>query len=704
MAVRDEIVWRSGVVYIVIASLAVAILVRILILQYIQHGKWAAMAERYVYKTAEVQANRGDILTVDGRLLASSVPYYTIYMDTRSSGMTRETWLNGISGLSAGLARLAGDHSAEGWRTVITEARKKGDRYFLIKKKVDYETFRKIKELPIFKEGQFRGGLLAQVENKRVLPNSDLAKRTIGYLTLGIEGNMVGVEGAFDADLAGKNGVAVMQRLTGGDWITVEDASNVESKDGNDVVTTLDIDLQDVASTALLNQLRRNDAHHGCAILMEVKTGDIKAIANLELGGDGNYYETYNYAVGESTEPGSTFKLPALMAAIEDGVVDTGDIVDTGNGSVKYFDKVIHDTKEDGYGKITVKQVFEKSSNVGTSKIIYEHYKSNPKAFVDRLYAMKLNDKLDLQLKGEAPPLIRYPGDKLWSGLSLAMMSHGYEVQLTPLQILTFYNAVANNGRMMRPRFVSAILHNGSEVKSYDPSVIVNSIASRSTIRKAQKMMEGVVEHGTATNLKNSNYKIAGKTGTAQIARGKHGYKDGEAVTYQASFVGYFPAENPKYSCMVVVNSPSNGVYYGNLVAGTVFKEISDKVYSTTFFRDYTPEGEAEVKPSAPDAGNGYRDDINEVLKNLDVRYKRTADDDWVATRESGDTIRLAGVKMPQGLVPDVRGMSLRDAIYVLENSGLRVRFTGKGRVRSQSPEHGAKYSAGTVVALEMSM
>ena len=425
MAVRDEIVWRSGVVYIVIASLAVAILVRILILQYIQHGKWAAMAEKYVYKTAEVQANRGDILTIDGRLLASSVPYYTIYMDTRSSGMTRETWSNGISGLSAGLARLAGVHSAEGWRTVITEARKKGDRYFLIKKKVDYETFRKIKELPIFKEGQFRGGLLAQVENKRVLPNSDLAKRTIGYLTQGIEGNMVGVEGAFDADLAGKNGVAVMQRLTGGDWITVEDASNVESRDGNDVVTTLDIDLQDVASTALLNQLRRNDAHHGCAILMEVKTGDIKAIANLELGSDGNYYETYNYAVGESTEPGSTFKLPALMAAIEDGVVDTGDIVDTGSGSVKYFDKVIHDTKEDGYGKITVKQVFEKSSNVGTSKIIYEHYKSNPKAFIDRLYAMKLNDKLDLQLKGEAPPLIRYPGDKLWSGLSLAMMSHG---------------------------------------------------------------------------------------------------------------------------------------------------------------------------------------------------------------------------------------------------------------------------------------
>ena len=323
----------------------------------------------------------------------------------------------------------------------------------------------------------------------------------------------------------GKNGVAVKQRLTGGDWITVDGANSVESRDGNDVVTTLDIDLQDVATTALMNQLRKNDADHGCAVLMEVSTGDIKAIANLELGSDGDYHETYNYAIGESTEPGSTFKLPALMAAIEDGVIDTGDIVDTGTGSVKFYNKIIRDTKEEGYGKITVKEVFEKSSNVGTSKLIYEHYKDNPKEFVNRLYAMKLNEKLDLQIKGEGEPLIRYPGDKLWSGLSLPMMSHGYEVQMTPLQILTFYNAVANDGKMIRPRFVTAILRNGTVIKSFESEVIINSIASRSTIRKARKMMEGVVEHGTATNLKNANYKIAGKTGTAQIAKDKFGYR-----------------------------------------------------------------------------------------------------------------------------------------------------------------------------------
>jgi cell division protein FtsI (penicillin-binding protein 3) len=702
MAARDDIVWRGGLVYLAIGLLAVALLVRILILQYVQRDKWAGMSEKFVFKTAEMPANRGDILTSDGRLLASSIPYYTIYMDTRSSGMSSATWSNGISGLSAGLARLLGERSAAGWKSAITEARRKGDRYFLIQRKVDYETLKRLKELPIFSEGQYKGGMVAQVENRRILPSSDLASRTIGYLNLGSEGNEVGVEGAFDKDLAGKNGVAVKQRLTGGDWITVEGPNSVESKDGNDVVTTLDLDLQDVASTALLNQLRKNNADHGCAVLMEVSTGNIKAIANLGLQSDGDYHETYNYAIGESTEPGSTFKLPSLMAAIEDGVIDTGDLVDTGTGTVKFYDQIIRDTKE--HGIITVKQVFEESSNVGTSKLIYEHYKNNPKDFVNRLYAMRLNKTLDLQIKGEGEPLIRYPGDKLWSGLTLPMMSHGYEVQLTPLQILTFYNAVANNGKMMRPLFVTAIMRNGSVIKSYGPEVIINSIASRSTIRKAKKMMEGVVERGTATNLRNPNYKIAGKTGTAQIAKNKYGYKSGERISYSASFVGYFPAENPLYSCIVVVNSPSNGVYFGNVVAGTVFKEISDKVYATRFFRDYKPENKDNVKPSAPDAGNGYRADINEVLKNLDVRYRRTSDDDWVATRESGDTVSLAGVKIQKGLVPDVRGMSLRDAVYLLENTGLRVKYSGKGRVLRQSPEHGARYNEETVVSLEMNM
>ena len=706
MAVRDEIVWRSGVVYIALTFFAVAIVIQILILQYVQRGRWTAMSEKYVFKTAEMPANRGDILAHDGRLLASSVPYYSIYMDTRSTGMSTDTWSRGINGLCDGLSHLLGVRSPAGWKSVITNARKKGDRYFLIQKKVDYATLKKLKELPIFREGQYKGGLVAQPENRRILPHSELAARTIGYLNLGTEGTRVGLEGSFNKDLAGKTGMAVKQRLIGGDWIIVDDGESVESKNGNDIVTTIDVDLQDVASSALENQLRKHNAHHGCAVLMEVETGDIRAIANLEQSSDGSYHETYNYAIAESTEPGSTFKLPALMAAIEDGRIDTGDIVDTGTGSVKFYNKIIRDTREEGYGKLTVRQVFEKSSNVGTSKLIYEAYKDRPKDFVNRLYAMRLNQQLDLQIKGEGKPLIRYPGDKYWSGLSLPMMSHGYEVQMTPLQILTFYNAVANDGKMMRPRFVTEILRNGSVVKSFGTDVIINSIASRSTIRKAKEMMEGVVEHGTATNLRNANYKIAGKTGTAQIARDKRGYRQGP-MSYQASFVGYFPAENPLYSCIVVVNAPSNGVYYGNIVAGSVFKEISDKVYATTFYRDYRAEKKDDNKDNkitAPEAGNGYRADINEVLGDLKVRYKRTSKEDWVATRESGDTIRLVGVGLKKGLVPDVRGMSLRDAIYLLENSGLKVRYNGKGRVLKQSPEHGARIYEGSVVSLDMNM
>jgi len=704
MAVRDEIVWRSGIVYFAVVLIAVAILIRILVLQFVQHGKWADMSEKYVYQTTEMPANRGDILAYDGRLLASSVPYYTIYMDTKSTGMSASTWSDGINGLSAGLAKHLGVRTAAEWKSLITEARRKGDRYFLIKRRVDYETLKELRKLPIFREGQYRGGMVAQAENIRVRPNNELAARTIGYLNQGNEGTVVGIEGSFNKELAGKNGMVIKQRLTGGDWITVAGAGSIESRDGNDIITTIDIDLQDVASSALANQLSKHNAHHGCAIVMEVATGDIRAIANLEIGSDGRYHETYNYAIGESTEPGSTFKLPVLIAALEDGVIDTGDIVDTGSGSVKFYNTIIRDTREEGYGKLTLKQVFELSSNVGTSKLINEHYRDNPGDFVDRLYAMKLNDNLNIQIRGEGEPLIRHPGDKLWSGLSLPMMSHGYEVRLTPLQILTFYNAVANDGRMMKPRFVTAVTHNGNVIRRYEPDVIINSIASRSTIKKARKMMEGVVERGTAMNLRNPNYKIAGKTGTAQIALGKTGYRSGARISYQASFAGYFPAEYPLYSCIVVVNAPSNGVYYGNLVAGSVFKEISDKIYATNFYRDFKDPFNNERVAMAPEAGNGYREDINKVLRELDVRYRRTANNDWVKTRESGDTIKLVGVNISKGLVPDVRGMSLRDAIYLLENSGYRVRYSGKGKVLRQSPEHGARYFEGQIVSLELNM
>ena len=667
---KDQILARTGVIYGIVVVMALAVFIRIIILQFVQSDRWAAMADKVVFRRQADKAARGDILSDDGRILASSVPYYTVYMDTRSSGMADTTWANGINGLCRGLSRYVGGNTPEGWKTALTNARKRGDRYYLIKRHVSYETLKQLKELPIFRHGKFRGGILYQPENRRIMPNGLLARRTIGYITEDTLANIVGIEGSFNNYLAGKDGLKVQQRLTGGAWIDVDNLETVHARPGHDIVTTIDLDLQDATENALYKQLSRHKAHHGCAVVMEVKTGDIKAIANLEIGSDGLYHETYNYAVGESTEPGSTFKLMSMIAALEDGVIDLHDTINTGDGTVRYYDKVIRDHEEKGLGKITAREVFEHSSNVGTAKIINDNYKDNPRRYIDRLYSMQINKPLDLQIKGEGKPVIRGPGDKLWSGISLPMMSHGYEVQMTPLQILTFYNAVANNGKMVKPRFVSEVRNGNRTVKSFDTEVITNAICSKSTIRKAQSLLEGVVENGTAKNLKNSNYKIAGKTGTAQIANAKHGYRSGSRISYQASFVGYFPVDDPLYSCIVVVNAPSNWVYYGNVVSGPVFKEIADKVYASSFYRDLhalNPQGE-----------------------------------DKVSLREAASEVKKGDLSQSGGVMPNVTGMGLRDALYMLENSGVRVRYSGKGKVVKQTPQPGVRISRGATVAIQL--
>ena len=701
---KDQIIARSGVVYGIVVVMALAVFIRIIILQFVQSEKWASMAEKIVFRKEVAKASRGDILSDDGRILASSIPYYTVYMDTRSSGMADTTWSKGINGLSRGLTKYVGMNTPAGWKAELTRARQKGDRYFMIRRHVSYETLNDLRQLPVFRYGKFRGGFLYQPENRRIMPNGLLAQRTIGYITEDSTVNIVGLEGSFNNVLAGKDGFTVQQRLAGGAWIDVDNIDNIRTRHGNDIVTTIDLDLQDVAEKALYRQLSKYGAHHGCVVVMEVRTGDIKAIANLEKASDGTYHETYNYAVGESTEPGSTFKLMSMMAVLEDGLVDLDDMVETGDGTVKYYDKVIRDHDEKSLGTITVQQVFEKSSNVGTARIIYDNYKSNPRNFVDRLYSMKLNRTLNLQIKGEGQPIIRYPGDKLWSGISLPMMAHGYEVHMTPLQILTFYNAVANDGKMMKPRFVSEIRNGSWTVKTFDPEVITGSICSRSTIRKAQTMLEGVVERGTAMNLKNSNYKIAGKTGTAQIANEKYGYRSGARISYQASFVGYFPADDPLYSCIVVVNSPSSAVYYGNVVAGPVFKEISDKVYSTNFYRDLMTLNSSDGQVKAPEAGNGYYEDISGVLRVLNIKAKRRAGGEWARTSESGDTLRVVDLSVIDGRMPNVVGMGLRDAIYLIENSGMRVRYTGRGKVVRQSLQPGAGVVKGGTVFIELKL
>lgn len=705
MPPKQIIVRRLIGIYLGAFLVALVIIGRIVYLQFIVGDEIRDKAEDLTMKYVSIEPNRGDIYSNDGkRLLSTSVPFYEIRMDLNSSALEERVFNSGIDSLSLCLSKMFRDQSKSDYKKELITARRKGERYHLISRKISHQQLQEMKEFPIFRLGRYKGGFIVIQKNSRIRPHHMLAARTIGYLSEGESGNMVGIEGAYDPYLKGVTGVQLMQKTAGNIWIPVSDRNEVEPKNGYDLVTTIDVDIQDVAEYALLRQLKLHDAHHGCAILMEVETGEVKAIANLQRNQQGDYEETYNYAIAESTEPGSTFKLMSLIAAMEDGYVEPEDTVDTGKGSIKFYDKVIRDTREEGYGKITVQNAFEVSSNVGISQIIYKNYKNNEEKFVDRLYRMHLNEPLNIDIKGEGIPHIQRPDDPLWSGISLPMMSHGYEIRMTPLQVLAFYNAIANDGKMVRPIFVKEITNYGRVIKSFSTEVIDPSICSRSTLKKAQKMLEGVVENGTAMNLRNENFHIAGKTGTAQIANEKYGYKVNAKTSYQASFVGYFPAEKPEYSCIVVVNSPSSAVYYGNVVAGPVFKEIANKVYASRMDMHEAINHRRSSLAEIPYSKNGNKEELSTVLDYLDIpSTPGSVESDWVATTRKEDHIGVNDLNFSRGLVPNVKEMGLKDAIYLLENAGLIVEVRGKGKVVNQSILPGSRVRKGDRIVLTMS-
>jgi cell division protein FtsI (penicillin-binding protein 3) len=705
MSAKQIVVRRLIGIYLGALLFALVIIGRILYLQFFVGEEIRKKAEDQTMKYVSIEPNRGDIYSNDGkRLLSTSVPYYEIRMDLKSSAIQDRVFNTGIDSLSYCLSRMFRDQPKSEYKRKLVAARRNGERYYLIARRVSHQQLQEMKQFPIFRLGRYKGGFIAIQKNRRIRPHQMLAARTIGYLNEGESGNIVGIEGAYDQYLKGITGVRLMQKTAGNVWIPVSDRNEVEPKNGFNIVTTIDIDIQDVAENALLKQLRLHNAHHGCAVLMEVETGEVKAIVNLQRNQNGNYEETYNYAIAESTEPGSTFKLMSLIAAMEDGFVEPDDTVDTGKGAVKFYDKIIKDTREEGYGKITVQNAFEVSSNVGISQVIYKHYKDREERFIDRLYRMHLNEPLNIDIKGEGIPQIQHPDDKLWSGISLPMISHGYEVRLTPLHVLTFYNAIANDGKMVKPMFVKKITNYGRVVKSFSTEVIDPSICSRGTLKKAQLMLEGVVERGTAMNLKNENFRIAGKTGTAQIANEKYGYKVNAKISYQASFVGYFPAEKPEYSCIVVINSPSSAVYYGNLVAGPVFREIANKVYATRLDMHEAVNDRKNDLAEIPYSKNGNKEELNIVLDYLDIpSTPGSVESNWVATTRKEDHIGVNDLSFSRGLVPNVREMGLKDAVYLLENSGLVVVVRGKGKVANQSIQAGARVRRGDRIVLTMS-
>ena len=703
MSIKKEILVQFALVYLIFVLLGMAIIAKIIYIQVVEGNKWREIAKTITFKDITIEPNRGDIFSYDGRVLATSVPYFEIRMDLKAAGLTPEVFGEKIDSLSMCLSKFYGDKSAKAYRSELVNARKSGRNrrfYEIGDREINYVELQKFKRFPLFRLGLNKGGFIPVQVNRRILPHQTLAQRTIGNVNDG--GVAVGIEGAFNFALKGKTGISLLQRVPGNTWIDVNSPNQVDPEDGVDVVTTLDVDLQDLAENALHKQLEKHGAGWGTVILMEVKTGEIKAIANLKRDEEGVYSEAYNYAIGESAEPGSTFKIASLIALLEDGYVKLDDIVNTGNGKMQIHDRVLTDSYDKGHGKITVEQVFELSSNIGVAKLVMKYYEGKEENLIDRFYKMKLNQPLNLEIQGEVAPYIKYPHDKYWSGLSLPWMSIGYEIKITPLQLLTFYNAIANDGTMVKPHLIKALLRHGETIQTFSTDVVCSSICSSSTLSKVRAVLEGVVEKGTASNLKNSRYKIAGKTGTAQIAKGKHGYKSG-GLSYRASFVGYFPADDPKYSCIVVVNSPSKAVYYGNVVAGPIFKEISDKVFATS--SEWFPTVKDVDLTDMPTSKGGYKAHIEEVLDELDIPVKNNSKkSNWVSVIRTDEDVELNDKDFIKNLVPDVKGMCIKDALYLLENAGLKVLVKGKGTVKSQSINAGTKAGRGQSILLEMSM
>ena len=696
-SIKRDIIWRIYLAFFFVCLAGIAIVAQTINIQVAQGEHWRSLADSLTTGYRSIEAERGNVFSEDGSLLATSLPFFEVRVDLNSEAMKDELFKENIDSLSIAMARFFKDKTAAQYKRQLIQARRNGARYHLITRKVTYPDLQQIKSWPLFREGRYKGGLITIQHNKRVNPFRMLAHRTIGYVRDDVQ--PVGLEGQFDDYLSGVKGKRLMQKISGGYWVPINDDNEISPQNGNDIVTTLDVNLQDVAEHALLEAVRKHHADHGSVIVMEVKTGKIKAIANIGRMNDEMYWEKYNYAIGEGTEPGSTFKLAAMIALLEDGFVDLNDSVDLENGAKRYYDRIMRDSEEHDYGNVTVQQAFEISSNVGISKLVNRYYTHKPEAFVRHLENIGLKQPTGIEIKGESQPYIKSPDMKEWSGITLPWMAVGYEVQLAPIQILQLYNAVANDGRMMKPYLVNEIQEYGQTVKKFKPTVVKEKICSDATLQNVQLMLEGVVENGTARNLRTSNYSIAGKTGTSQIADKKHGYRK----VYQSSFAGYFPADDPLYSCIVVINAPRSGVYYGSYVAGPVFREIADKVYSSNvdihlaLNRDETFYGN-----EVPRAKTGYAADVKTLYDALGISYSMPDETEWVYADVEDHSIALKERKIINGLVPNVVGMGLKDAVYLLENSGLEVRAVGKGKVRKQSLRIGSRVSRGEEIIIEL--
>ncbi len=695
MNIKKSILIRVRIAFLCVVVFALCVGAKIGHIQFIEGDEWRKMSEEINFDYKKVKATRGNIYSDNGSLLATSLPFYKVAIDPTLP--KDEIFKKGIDSLAMMLSRYYKDRSATDYKQMLKDARATGKQYVVInRKQINYQAKKDMTTWPIFREGRYKGGVIFEKIDVRYRPFSKLSRRTIGFVNE--EGKGVGLEYSFDNVLGGQDGEALFQKIAGGIWKPIFDADNIKAIDGLDIQTTLDINLQDVAETSLYRAMKSHNADEGTVIVMEVKTGHIKAISNLSRESNGEYSEKFNHAVGGSIEPGSTFKLVTMMALLEDTNINLSDTINTGNGEYTFYKRKVRDHHEGGYGKITIQQSFELSSNVAMAKLTDKHFGTKPSKFLEHVDRLHLSKPLGLQITGESYPKITRPTDKDWSGITLPWMAYGYGFEISPLHTLALYNAVANDGKMIKPIFVTSVSRADQVKKEYETEVLVSKICSNKTLNQLKLLLEGVVENGTAKNLKNADYRIAGKTGTAQILENGRYEK-----RYITSFVGYFPAHAPKYTAIVLVKNPRGVYQYGNNVAGPVFKDIADNIYSRDINLHFAMEKKATTEPGVlPVIRAGKQDELTMLTNELGVSSHSVTEEEWIKTAKNGNSVVWKQNTVIKDHVPDVTGMTFRDAIYLLEKTGLRVGYEGKGRVASQSISPGTKISKGSRIYLRL--
>ncbi len=715
-----QILTRYFIIVMLLSPVAAGILFLAFKTAILEKTKWTKVAESRKKPNRLVNPSRGNIYSADGKLMATSVPRYYLYVDFQAAGFRApspkgkkvvniDTFMrsreNGIDSLAYYLARKLKNRTAAGYRAYLLRGlRQKSRQYPLYEYRLSYADYKEIREFPFFRLGRNIGGLYEREMVQRQKLFGSLASRTIGDIyneieTGGLSKGKNGLELRYDTLLHGKPGYNSIVRV-GGRWTNVVEEEPV---DGLDIRTTIDLQIQDLTEKALVDKLQEADAASGVAVVMEVKTGEVKAISNMERIRPGVYAELRNHALADELEPGSTFKIASMMVALEDGICTPESPIDVGNGTYKFNGRTIrdHNAQSGGYGTITVAQSIWYSSNVSIAKIVLKGYGNNPRKFIDGLHRTGIDADLNLDIAGAGHAKIRQPGDPQWSRMTLPWMSFGYEVQIPPINTLAFFNAIANNGRLMRPMFVKSILKNGKELRVYEPEVLIPEICSKRTLRAVQEMMYNVVNYqdpvgrrdGTGKPARSSVVSIAGKTGTAQIAASK--------AAHNLSFCGYFPYENPQYSCIVVISRPRRGIVSGGMMAGTVFKEIAEKVYSNQIRYDLSSMKPEAGRTLMPPVKNGESRSAQAVVKWFDIRTtpKRVDADFSVFWRNATrDTLNVRKLTVREGMMPYVIGMGARDAVYALERCGLRVNLAGHGRVILQSVPSGQTVTRGQTI------